>query len=77
MAKVGRPPLLVPTVAWKLKIPVPIAVELDMLVFDPVKGINAYGQRSALVTQILREYLERRKLQPPELPDGVDKLDEG
>jgi len=76
MSKVGRPPLLVPTVAWKLKIPIPIAVKLDMLVFDPVKGINAYGQRSALVTQILREYLER--LEKPQQPaEGVDKLGEG
>lgn len=74
MGKVGRPPLLIPTVAWKLKIPAPLAVKLDMLVFDPVKGINAYGQRSALVTRILREYIERLEKSPEELAALVDKL---
>ena len=59
MAKVGRPALLIPTIEWKLKIPLPIAVKLDMLVLDPIKGVPAYGQRSALVTQILRDYLDK------------------
>ncbi len=77
MGKPGRPPLLIPTVAWKLKIPVPIAVKLDMLVFDPVRGINAYGQRSALVTHILREYLARLEKSPEELQKEIDKLGAG
>jgi len=59
MARRGRPSLLIPTVEWKLKIPAPVAVRLDMLVLDPLKGVPAYGQRSALVTQILRDYLAK------------------
>lgn len=58
MAKVGRPALLTPTVEWKLRIPVDLAVKADMLSLDPVRGTLAYGARSALVTQLLREHLD-------------------
>lgn len=57
MAKPGRPSLLVPTVEWKVRIPVDLAAKADMLTWDPVKGTIAYGARSALITELLREKL--------------------
>ena len=58
MAKAGRPSLLIPTVEWKVRIPVDLAAKADMLTWDPVKGTIAYGARSALVTELLRKKLD-------------------
>lgn len=55
MAKPGRPSLMIPTVEWKVRIPVDLAAKADMLCWDPVKGTIAYGARSALITELLRE----------------------
>lgn len=57
----GRPPLAVPTVPWKLQIPVDLAAQADLLCLDPVRGIPAYGARSALITQLLRTHLNSLK----------------
>lgn len=77
MAKVGRPALLTPTVEWKLRIPVDLAVKADMLSLDPVRGTPAYGARSALITRLLREHLDalgkdgdnNRSINSPENPN--------
>lgn len=58
MAKPGRPSLLVPTVEWKVRIPVDLAAKADMLTWDPVKGTIMYGARSALITELLRTRLD-------------------
>lgn len=58
MAKPGRPSLMIPTVEWKVRIPVDLAAKADMLNWDPVKGTIAYGARSAFVTELLREKLD-------------------
>ena len=60
MAKRGRKPLSMPTVEWKCRIPADIAVQIDMIQFDPVKGQVEYGARSLLVTSLLRAYLSDR-----------------
>ena len=58
MARPGRPALLTPTVEWKVRVPVDLAAKADLLSLDPVRGTIAYGARSALVTQLLREHLD-------------------
>lgn len=60
----GRPALAMPTVDWKLRIPQDIAVKIDMICLDPLRGCVAYGERSKLVTRLLLEELERRKAKP-------------
>jgi len=61
MLKRGRPVLSVPTVPWKLQMPVDLAAQADLLCLDPVRGIPAYGARSALMAQLLREHLTSLK----------------
>lgn len=58
MAKPGRPALLTPTVEWKVRVPVDLAAKADLLALDPLRGTITYGARSALITRLLREYLE-------------------
>jgi hypothetical protein len=58
MAKTGRPSLLIPTVEWKVRVPIDLAAKADMLCWDPVKATIAYGARSALVTELLRGKLD-------------------
>lgn len=64
MAKKGRKALSTPTIEWKCRIPVDIAAKVDMFQFDPVRGQPEYGARSALVTQLLRDWLASHQQQP-------------
>ena len=61
MAKRGRKPLAIPTVDWKVRIPVDIACKIDMITLDPVRLCTSYGARSELVTILLREFLATRE----------------
>jgi hypothetical protein len=70
MAKRGRKALVTPTVEWKCRIPVDIAVKVDSYQFDPVRGAVEYGARSSLVTQLLREWVTAH-----EKSRGVAELD--
>jgi hypothetical protein len=58
MSKRGRPALLIPTVEWKVRVPADLAAKADLLHLDPVRGSITYGARSALVTELLRGYLD-------------------
>jgi hypothetical protein len=62
MAKRGRPPLVVPTVEWKCRVPIDIAAQVDLILYDPVRNITAYGERSALVGKLLKEWLVSQKI---------------
>ena len=68
MAKVGRPSLPVPTIDWKCYIPLPIAAKVDLLLLDPVSGKTRYGARSALVNQLLLQWLTERGMKPLQEP---------
>ena len=57
--KRGRKALVIPTVDWKCRIPADIAIKVDTLLLDPVRGLPQYGARSELVTRLLREFLSR------------------
>lgn len=58
MAKRGRPSNMIPTVEWKCHIPIDVAGQIDLVHLDAVRGVPTYGARSALVTQLLREWLD-------------------
>ena len=66
--KRGRKPLMTPTVEWKCRIPVDIAVKIDTFLLDPVRQEVAYGRRSQLVTQLLRAWLETASTNPQAVP---------
>lgn len=56
----GRPANDIPTIDWKVHIPVPIAAKIDVLLLDPVTGKTRHGARSAFVTELLVKYLNSR-----------------
>lgn len=58
--KPGRPPNAVPTIDWKVHIPIPVAAKIDIFLLDPVTGSTRHGARSAFVTQLLVEWLAKR-----------------
>lgn len=66
--KRGRKPLMTPTVEWKCRIPVDIAVKIDTFLLDPVRKEVAYGRRSQLVTQLLRDWLASNTANPVTTP---------
>ena len=45
----ARPKNRIPSVAWKVYIPEPIAAQYDLLTMDPVTGIAPKGSKSELV----------------------------
>ena len=57
MAKAGRKPHTIPPVTWKCQVPTDVAAKVDLLLQDPLRGVPVYGARSALVTQLLRNWL--------------------
>lgn len=61
MAKRGRPTLVIPTVEWKCRVPVDVAASVDLILYDPVRNVTAYGERSALVGRLLKEWLASQR----------------
>ena len=61
----GRPANTVPTIDWKVHIPIPIAAKIDILLLDPVTQQTRHGARSAFVTQLLVEFLAKRGVSDP------------
>lgn len=56
-----------PTVDWKVSLPSDLALNIELLFYDPINKKPDYGARSALVTKLLRNYWdslpEARKLE--------------
>ena len=61
MAKLGRKPNPVPSIDWKAYIPINIATQVDLLLLDPFTGVPRKGARSALVTQLLLQWLSTQR----------------
>ena len=59
-----------PHVRWRINIDAEIAKRVDDALFDAVRGKPGYGERSALVDELLREWLDYRS-QEPDARDGV------
>lgn len=53
-----------PYVRWLVNIDKATAERIDLLLLDPLAGRTAYGARSALINQLLNEYLDQ-ELPPP------------
>lgn len=71
--KPGRPRKAA-TDQWSVYIPRGLAGKIDLLFLNPVTGKVSYGYRSSLVTQLLREWLQRQvdKAQAEAAPDELD-----
>lgn len=51
----------VEVVPWKVFVPYPIAVDIELLLTNRTIGKPIYGARSQLITELLRDYLEKLK----------------
>lgn len=53
-------------VQWFINIPKTLAAKVELLLADPLQPDRArYGSRSALVQQLLREWIEKRAKEMP------------
>lgn len=66
MAKAGRKRHNDAPVNWKLSVPQSIAVQVELLLYDPLLNRVAYSARSAYVSGLIREDLARRGVRPKE-----------
>jgi len=59
--KRGRKALTIPNIDWKIRMPSDLAAEVELLLFDPVKEEVTYGARSALIEELLRDWVEAKR----------------
>jgi metal-responsive CopG/Arc/MetJ family transcriptional regulator len=57
----GRRARIDKPVRWEVSLPTSLAAEVELHIFDPVRRTQAFGARSALVSRLLREWLEQQK----------------
>ena len=57
--KRGKPARTVPAVKWKVSIRHDLALYIDMLLADPVRGGLGYGERSALVERLVLDWARK------------------
>ena len=48
-------------ITWKVNMPESIAAEVELHLFDPVRGNVAYGARSKLIEGLLRAWLDAKR----------------
>jgi hypothetical protein len=60
MAKAGRKRLLDRPVAKQINVPESVALKVDFLLHNPRTDTRRHGAWSALVTQLLREWLAQK-----------------
>lgn len=56
----GRKAHADPPVKYVISVPSTLSAKVELLLFDPVTQKPLYGGRSALITQLLREWVERQ-----------------
>jgi len=61
MAKLGRKPNPIPSIDWKCYVPLNVATQVDVLLLDPFTGAPRKGARSALITQLLIQWLAHQR----------------
>lgn len=59
--KRGRKALVTPNLDWKIRIPTDLAAEVELLLLDPLRGKASYGERSELITSLLREWVDQQR----------------
>lgn len=60
--KISRP------TEWRVMIPSELALRVELMLMDPVRGKPTYGARSILITQLLTDYLNSKEATCPTLP---------
>lgn len=57
----GRRKALDPAIQWSIMIPSTLAAQVELILFDPLRGKTGFGTRSRLVSQLLKDWLELQK----------------
>ncbi len=71
-----REPHTDPPKEVQLSLPTSLVDEVDLLLFDPVRGKLRYGARSILVARLLRTWLDaQRKLSPAQVEEAIANLE--
>jgi hypothetical protein len=56
----GRKPNMDRPIGVEIHIPESVMARVSLLLFDPVRGARKHGAMSALVSQLLREWVEKQ-----------------
>jgi len=59
--KRGRRALTTPNIDWKIRIPQPLAAEVELILLDPLRGEVKYGERSQLIESLLRDWVDEKR----------------
>lgn len=57
----GRRKAIDPSVQWSIMIPGTLAAQVELCLFDPLRGKTGFGTRSRLVCQLLQGWLETQR----------------
>lgn len=60
-----------PHIRLDVEIPESLAAEVELLLFDPVRGKTRYGARQRLIENLLRKWVEESK---PTQPSNEEQL---
>jgi hypothetical protein len=74
MAQSGRKKHVIPSVRWRVEVREDLAAKTELILYDPLRQEIAYGARSALVNQLLEEWLSKQLKQP--LPEKQNESSE-
>jgi metal-responsive CopG/Arc/MetJ family transcriptional regulator len=73
MATRGRKPHADPPVDVMVSLPTTLNAKLELLLYDPLTGKPRYGGRSALIQQLIREWVEKQQIATQE--EGSSAID--
>lgn len=57
----GRKPHVDPPIKFQTSIPQSLAAEVDILLFNPVRGSVRYGSKTELLVALLRAWVDEQK----------------
>lgn len=60
----GRKPLQIPNVRWVHYVPFDLAAKVELILADPIRGKAKFGERSDLMTTLLRDWLKKLEGEP-------------
>lgn len=49
------------TVTWRITLPKDLAARIELMIFDHISKRPAYGAKSALVVQLLKDWADSRR----------------
>ncbi|HYE38131.1 hypothetical protein [Methylocaldum sp.] len=61
------------SIRWRIEVKERIAAQVELLLLDPLTGDIAYGARSALVNQLLREWLDKQRRANPVIVEETEE----